>query len=102
MPEWDNDEFPLAELMDALAEQLGIARKWAVEAAEGGEPSFISWTGAEIEVGITWTRSGSGGIDLKVLNLGGERTKENTATMTVTLAPTGGEPLEMVTRIGPR
>jgi Trypsin-co-occurring domain 2 len=94
MPEREinGDEFPLAELIDALAQQLGRAREWANDiAARGGRP-FIAWTTAQIEVGVTWTRSAQGGIDVKVLHLGGERTKENTTTMTVTLEPAGDEP----------
>jgi hypothetical protein len=91
-PKIKEDEFPLAELIDALARQLGRAREIANDiAARGGRP-FIEWTTAEIEVGITWTRSEQGGIDVKVLHLGGERTKENTTTMTVTLGPAGDEP----------
>jgi hypothetical protein len=93
--DFNEDEFPLAELVDALAGQLGIARERANDIAARGGQSFIAWTTAQIEVGITWTRSAEGGIDVKVLHLGGERTKENTTTMTVTLEPAGGEPILM-------
>jgi|ERR1035438_1501214 hypothetical protein len=93
--EFNEDEFPLAELIDALAQQLGKARERANEiAARGGLP-FIAWTAAQIEVGVTWTRTAEGGIDVKVLHLGGERTKENTTTMTVTLEPAEGKPIRM-------
>jgi Trypsin-co-occurring domain 2 len=89
--EFNGDEFPLAELIDALGRQLGRAREWANDIADRGGQPFIAWTTAQIEVGVTWTRSAQGGIDVKVLHLGGERTKENTTTMTVTLEPAGDE-----------
>jgi hypothetical protein len=96
VPEYE-DDLPLAELMHALSTQLQKARDWAEEAAKLGEPSPIAWTEAQIEVGVTWTRTGSGQIDLKVLQLGGDRTKENTATMTVTITPASGKPELTVT-----
>jgi|ERR1700741_803591 hypothetical protein len=94
MPDHDlnGDEFPLAELIDALAGQLDRAGEWANDIATRGGRPFMAWTGAQIEVGLTWTRSAQGGLDVKVLQLGGGRTKENTTTMTVTLAPIGDEP----------
>ena len=65
--EFNGDEFPLAELIDALGGQLSRAREWADDiAARGGRP-FIAWTAAQIEVGVTWTRSAQGGIDVKIL-----------------------------------
>jgi hypothetical protein len=94
----DDAEFPLAELMDALARQLNKAGKWAEDAGARGKPSPIAWTTAQVEVGVTWTRTGEGAIDVKVLKLGGSRTKENTTTMTVTLVPAGGKPSPTVTR----
>ena len=93
-----DEEFPLADLIDALARQLDTARKWADQAGPHGNPSFVAWTTAQIEVGVTWTRSQEGGIDLKVLHLGGDRTKENTTTMTVTLEPVGGASVTLVGR----
>ena len=95
------DELPLAELMHALASQLQKAREWAAQAAFSGEPSPIAWTDAQIEVGVTWTRVGRGELDLKVVRLGGDRTKENTATMTVSLAPASGQPERTVSRPTP-
>jgi Trypsin-co-occurring domain 2 len=89
--EFKGDEFPLAELIDALGRQLGRAREWANDITGRSGRPFIAWTTAQIEVGVTWTRSAQGGIDVKVLHLGGERTKENTTTMTVTLEPAGDE-----------
>jgi hypothetical protein len=92
------DELPLAELMHALASQLQKAREWAAQADSAGEPSPVAWTDAKVEVGVTWTRGFNGELDLKVVHLGGDRTKENTATMTVSLAPASGQPERTVTR----
>jgi hypothetical protein len=89
----DQDGFPLAKLIHALSEELKRARDSAAEAVAAGRPGFIAWTTAQIEVGVTWTESIDGGIDIKVLHLGGDRTKENTTTMTVTLAPAEGKPV---------
>jgi hypothetical protein len=97
MPDFDDDAFPLTKLIDALGRQLDQGKRQADRAASSGRPSPIAWSTAQIEVGVTWTTSGSGEIDVKVLRLGGERTKENTATMTVTLVPAGGEPVLTVT-----
>jgi len=95
------DDLPLAQLMHALASQLQKAREWAARAAFSGQPSPIAWTDAQIEVGVTWTRGGNGELDLKVVHLGGNRTKENTATMTVSLAPASGQPEITVSRPKP-
>ncbi len=97
MPAFSNDEFPLTTLMDALARQLDKGERQGERAAASGRPSPIAWSTAQIEVGVTWTQSGTGEIDIKVLRLGGGRTKENTATMTVTLVPAGGQPVHTVT-----
>ena len=96
----DQEGFPLAELIHALSEELKRARDSAAEAVAAGRPAFIAWTTAQIEVGVTWTESIDGGIDIKVLHLGGDRTKENTTTMTVTLEPAGGEPVPVSERPG--
>ena len=84
-----SDEFPLADLIHALSEQLRRAESRARDRINLGGRPLIAWTNAQIEVGVTWTRNLNGEIDIKVLRLGGQRTKENTATMTVTLGPAG-------------
>jgi hypothetical protein len=86
-----SDEFPLADLIHALSEQLRRSESRAREGINSGDLPLIAWTSAQIEVGVTWTRDVHGQIDVKVLQLGGERTKENTATMTVMLKPAGDE-----------
>jgi hypothetical protein len=85
-----SDEFPLADLIHALSEQLRRSESRASELINSGGRPLIAWTNAQIEVGVTWTRDVNGEIDIKVLRLGGQRTKENTATMTVTLKPVDG------------
>jgi hypothetical protein len=45
-----NDEFPLADPIDALARQLAIAGELADRANDSGEPSFIAWSADQIEV----------------------------------------------------
>ncbi len=91
MPHSDpEDEFPLADLIHALSEQLRQSENRARVLLHSGGAPLIAWTAAQIEVGVTWTRDVNGRIDVKVLQLGGQRTKENTATMTVTLKPADG------------
>ena|ERR1700684_168967 len=91
MPKYDSSkEFPLADLIHALSEQLRQSESRAQALTSSGDKPLIAWTAAQIEVGVTWTRDVNGHIDIKVLQLGGSRTKENTATMTVTLTPSGG------------
>jgi hypothetical protein len=80
----DGQAWPLADMLAQLAGEL--------EAANGrvtrtGRQSSLRWTEATIELGITWEQTGDGGIDLKVLRLGGGRTKANTTTITVKVAP---------------
>jgi hypothetical protein len=96
MPERTNkDGFPLADLIQALSDELKRARDSTAVSEAAGRPAFISWATAQIEVGVTWTESIDGGIDFKVLHLGGDRTKENTTTMTVTLVPAIGGPVKV-------
>lgn len=93
MPDYDqSDEFPLADLIHALSEQLRRSESRAHELSNSGNQPLIAWIGAQIEVGVTWSRDVHGQIDVKVLQLGGARTKENTATMTVTLGPADNGP----------
>lgn len=82
-----SNEFPLADLIHALSEQLRRSESRASELISSAGQPLIAWTSAQIEVGVTWTRDVNGEIDIRVLRLGGQRTKENTATMTVTLKP---------------
>jgi hypothetical protein len=78
----DNGEFPLAELLDLLYTEIdrtvkhGAAREWTLNVVE-----------ATVELAVTWEKKGDGGLDIKVLKLGGGLTKSNTSTMTVRVAP---------------
>jgi hypothetical protein len=69
-----------------LAHQLERANQRVVQA---GRPGRLRWTQATVELGVTWEKTGDGGVDLKVVRLGGGITKANTTTITVTVVPSG-------------
>jgi hypothetical protein len=75
----DRQESPLADMLAQLATELEVANGRVVDA---GRPGRLRWTEATIELGVTWEKTGDGGIDLKVVRLGGSLTKANTTTIT--------------------
>jgi hypothetical protein len=81
----DRQAWPLADMLAELAGELERANS---RVTRTGTPSRLRWTEATIELGITWEQTGDGGIDLKVLRLGGGLTKANTTTITVRVVPT--------------
>jgi hypothetical protein len=83
-PADDGQEYPLADMLSELANELEMANKRVVQA---GRPGRLRWTEATVELGVTWERKGDGGIDLKVVRLGGGLTKANTTTISVKVVP---------------
>jgi hypothetical protein len=80
--ESSDQEYPLADLVSALYREIAESHHRA-----RGQGSFMAWTGAEVEVAVTWESRLEGGLDLKVLKLGGDRTRSNSNTLRLTLAP---------------
>ena len=85
-PADDGREWPHADMLGQLSRELEKANERAVQS---GRPGRLRWAEATIELGVTWERSGDGGIDLKVVRLGGGLTKANTTTITVKVVPVG-------------
>jgi hypothetical protein len=82
----DGQEYPLADMLGELASQLEVANQRVVQAQR---PGRLRWTEATVELGVTWEKKGDGGIDLKVVRLGGGLTKANTTTIAIKVVPIG-------------
>ncbi len=88
-------DIPLAEMITAVRRELDQAQ----EQAQGEDILFeLEKVELEINVAVTQTGKGEGGIKLHVVNLGAgyERSHENVQTFKVTLKPVStqnGEPI---------
>jgi hypothetical protein len=87
----DGQEYPLADMLARLGRELEAANARAIQS---GRPGRLRWTEATVELGVTWEKTGDGGIDLKVVRLGGGLTKANTTTISVRVVPYDGGPLD--------
>ena len=90
-------ERPLADMLGQLGRELEKANERVVESGSSGR---LRWTEATIKLGVTWDKRGEGGIDLKVVRLGGGITKENTTTITVKVVPMESVPPRGSVRFG--
>jgi hypothetical protein len=82
----DEEQYPLADLIEALGAQLREAEKRAKASGD----SMLKLKECTVEMAVDWRRDGRGGIEFWVVKLGGEISKETTQTLSVTLDPTGG------------
>ena len=86
----DEQRYPLADLIHELGAQLREAQR---RASADGLPGILRLRECTVEMGVTWTKTGSGGIEFWVVKLGGDVSKENTQTITLTLEPAGDDEL---------
>jgi len=82
-PDGSTERFPLADLIARLGSELREAER---RAAETGARN-IQLKECSVQMGIQWDKKGSGEIDIWVVELGGELTKENTELITITMEP---------------
>jgi hypothetical protein len=61
------DQFPLSDLIGTIGRDLREAERRARDSPTGGNLNLKEIT---VELGITWERSGSGGIEFWVVKLG--------------------------------
>lgn len=87
MPEREN-EYPLADLIQAVGAELREAQRRADQAAQ---PDLLKLKECTVELGVTWDKKADGGIDIKVFKLGGGVGKQDTQTISITMAPVGEE-----------
>lgn len=85
------DEFPLADLLSELSKNLREANRRAVVDAKRGKQPLVRVESAEVELGVTWERSATGGIDIKVVKLGGDIGRSDIQTLTVRIVPASSE-----------
>jgi Trypsin-co-occurring domain 2 len=77
---------PLADLIQEVSTQLREARE---RYRATGQNALLEFASCTLELGVTWGKKADGGIDIKVVKLGGGLNKTNTQTITVVLqAPT--------------
>ncbi len=88
----DKEQFPLADLIAGLGREIREAQR---RASGDDKKDLFKLKECEVEVGINWSKTGSGGVEFWVVKLGGEVTKENTQTIKVALEPLGDIPLDM-------
>ena len=77
-------EYPLADFIKVVGADLREAQR---RAQGDDEADLLRLKECTIELGLTWTKTGSGGGDIKVFKLGGDISKGNTETASVTLEP---------------
>jgi hypothetical protein len=97
-PADEGREWPLADMLGELGLELEKANRRVVESGTSGR---LRWTEATIELGVTWEKRGEGGIDVKVVRLGGGVTKENTTTITIRVVPAESDPTPGPILVGP-
>jgi Trypsin-co-occurring domain 2 len=83
----NEEQYPLADLIEALGAQL---REAEMRAKAAGDP-LLRLKECTVEMAVDWRRDGQGGIEFWVIKLGGQISKQTSQTLTVTLDPTGGE-----------
>ena len=81
--EGDRQRFPLADLIAVLGSELREAER---RAAKSGA-SNLQLKECSVQMGIQWEKKGSGEIDVWVVKLGGDLTKQNTELITITMEP---------------
>ena len=82
-PGGSNERFPLADLIARLGSELREAER---RAARSGARN-LQLKECSVQMGIQWEKKGSGEIDIWVIKLGGDITKENTELITITMEP---------------
>ena len=81
--EGNQQRFPLADLINVLGKELREAER---RAAESGARN-LQLKECAVQMGIQWEKRGSGEIDVWVVKLGGDLTKQNTELITITMEP---------------
>jgi hypothetical protein len=82
-PESSQQRFPLADLIAVLGSELREAER---RAARSGARN-LQLKECSVQMGIQWEKRGSGEIDVWVVKLGGDLTKQNTELITITMEP---------------
>ena len=82
-PGASQQRFPLADLIAVLGSQLREAER---RAAQSGARN-LQLRECSVQMGIQWEKKGSGEIDVWVVKLGGDLTKQNTELITITMEP---------------
>jgi hypothetical protein len=82
----DGKKFPLADLVEQLGDEIREAQR----RAQAKTPHLLKLKECTAELGVQWTLDADGGVEFWVVELGGEVTKENTHTVSVTLEPESG------------
>lgn len=77
------ERFPLADLIAVLGSELHEAES---RAAKSGARN-LQLKECSVQMGIQWDKRGSGEIDIWVVKLGGDLTKQNTELITITMEP---------------
>jgi hypothetical protein len=81
----DNEQFPLADLIRSLGNEIREAEE---RARADGQADLLELKECEVEVAVQFEKKGDAGVEFWVVKLGGELTKANTQTIKLTLAPT--------------
>jgi hypothetical protein len=79
----DGEEFPLVDIIESLSDQLRVA---VDRASMSDKARLLSLKGCTVELALTWEKKGSGGVDFKVVKLGGGITRTNVQTITLQLS----------------
>lgn len=84
----NNQEFRLADLIKALGGELREAQR---RATTDDQPDMLQLKECTVELAVTWNKKGEAGLEFWVVKLGGEVSRENTQTISVTMEPLGTE-----------
>ncbi len=74
-------------LKDVLVQLGAEIRQAQYEAANDHQPDLLKIKECTVELGVTWEAKGSAGVEFWVVKLGGDVTRGNTQTITLTLEP---------------
>jgi hypothetical protein len=87
------DAFPLIDVVEALSDQLREAQR---RAAASDKPSVLTLKGCTVELALSWEKTGSAGIDFKVIKLDGGVDRTRMQTITLTMEPNWDVQLPMI------
>jgi hypothetical protein len=81
-----HDGLRLRDVLEQLGDEL---REAQAAALNDDKPDLMKVKDCTVELGLTWEAKGDAGVEFWVFKLGGEVSRGNTQTITLTLEPIG-------------
>jgi hypothetical protein len=81
-----HDGLRLRDVLEQLGDEIREAQAVALK---DGKPDLMKIKDCSVELGLTWEAKGTAGVEFWVFKLGGEASRSNTQTITLTLEPIG-------------